>query len=40
MSSADTCWLLTTAVVPWEDAIDGLLHGGLKPVIVRNALTG
>lgn len=31
---------VTTAVVPWDHAIDGLLHGGLKPVIVRNALTG
>jgi hypothetical protein len=31
---------VTTAVVPWEHAIDGLLRGGLKPVIVRNALTG
>ena len=27
---------VNTAIVPWADAIDGLLEGGLKPVIVRD----
>lgn len=29
---------VTTARVPWDRAIDGLLHGGAKPVIVRDGV--
>jgi len=29
---------VTTARVPWENAIDGLLHGGAKPIIVRDGV--
>jgi alcohol dehydrogenase len=28
---------VTTATVPWDGAIDGLLSGGAKPVVVRDA---
>jgi hypothetical protein len=29
---------VTTARVAWRDAVDGLLHGGAKPIILRDGV--